>query len=408
MGRGFHDLGTVYLNSAKVGLNLECSGANFRYAKGLGDPLTDRLRVALFGYVIHVGGNITLSGLESDGAVMLGGATIGGDLDFDGGRFSNPDRVAIFAPGIAVGGNVVMGDPLGSPGPEITGIASFSFDHVENSFYVIGAKFLGSASEPHGFNGEGMDVRNALVWQRVILRDGGTLDLTGAKVGSLEDDERSWPAPGKLLIDRFSYNFFGSDSPQDVASRLRWLGLQAQGFHTSAYTQLAATYRNAGLDPEAIQVSIAGEDARYATHGLVGRAGGAFLKATIGYGHRPLPAVIWSFLVIMLGWMVVAIGASAGLMRPTWPENPPATEKATYPRLYPLLYSLDVFLPFVNLHQERYWWPNADGSGDCMIFGREFSARGSVVQYYLWLQILSGWVLSAIFVAGVTGLVKTV
>ena len=111
--------------------------------------------------------------------------------------------------------------------------------------------------------------------------------------------------------------------------------------------------------------------------------------------------------MIVFGWLVVSIGAGAGLMRPTWPENPPATEKIIYPRLFPLLYSLDVFLPFVNLHQEHYWWPDADGSGECTILGRKFGVRGSVVQYYLWLQIMSGWLLSAIFLAGVTGLMRS-
>jgi len=34
------------------------------------------------------------------------------------------------------------------------------------------------------------------------------------------------------------------------------------------------------------------------------------------------------------------------------------------------------------------------------------SVRGSVVEYYLWAQIIAGWILSAIFVAGVTGLIR--
>jgi len=70
------------------------------------------------------------------------------------------------------------------------------------------------------------------------------------------------------------------------------------------------------------------------------------------------------------------------------------------------LYSLDVFLPFVNLHQEHYWWPDADASGRCRVLSATVNCRGSLVLYYLWAQIISGWILSAIFVAGVTGLIK--
>ena len=32
--------------------------------------------------------------------------------------------------------------------------------------------------------------------------------------------------------------------------------------------------------------------------------------------------------------------------------------------------------------------------------------RGSLVRHYLWLQIFSGWLLSAILIAGVTGLMS--
>jgi hypothetical protein len=32
--------------------------------------------------------------------------------------------------------------------------------------------------------------------------------------------------------------------------------------------------------------------------------------------------------------------------------------------------------------------------------------RGSVLRYYLWLQVIAGWLLSAIFIAGITGLIR--
>ncbi len=71
-----------------------------------------------------------------------------------------------------------------------------------------------------------------------------------------------------------------------------------------------------------------------------------------------------------------------------------------------LLYSLDVFLPFVNLHQQHYWWPDAEAKGECTIAGYPIRVEGSLVLYYLWLQIIAGWLLSAIFIAGVTGLIR--
>ncbi len=93
-------------------------------------------------------------------------------------------------------------------------------------------------------------------------------------------------------------------------------------------------------------------------------------------------------------------------MRPTYPENRPPTSSEPYEELHPFLYSLDVFLPFVNLHQEHYWWPNGQASGHSFVLGRSVRVSGRLLRHYLWLQIVAGWLLSAIFLAGVTGLFK--
>jgi hypothetical protein len=95
-----------------------------------------------------------------------------------------------------------------------------------------------------------------------------------------------------------------------------------------------------------------------------------------------------------------------GVMRQTRPEASPEARAGPYERLHPFLYSLDVFLPFVNLNQRNYWWPDAEASGDFQVLHRQVRLRGSTLRYYLWLQILAGWLLSAIFVAGVTGLIR--
>ena len=139
----------------------------------------------------------------------------------------------------------------------------------------------------------------------------------------------------------------------------------------------------------------------------MGALWGGFLNATIGYGHKPLRTIGWSLVVILIGWPIVWMAKHAGVMRPTWPENIPHSSEPDYEELHSLLYSLDAFLPFVNLHQEHYWWPNSKASGDCVVFGRRFRLRGSLVRHYLWLQIFSGWLLSAILIAGVTGLMRS-
>src|SRR5262249_50866867 len=149
--------------------------------------------------------------------------------------------------------------------------------------------------------------------------------LRGATAAYLIDDEQSWPKPGNLNIDGFTYTGLELrpvrlTPRENVTKRLRWLALQPPGFHPQPYRQLAKVLRESGDEPGAIQVLIAEEDARYRQGGLLGRFEGAFLKATIGYGYRPLRTVGWSLLVVLFGWSVVWAAKRAGVMRATWPE----------------------------------------------------------------------------------------
>lgn len=422
MAKGFHAVGAIVLDHAKIGLDLDLGGATLRYTKSAGDPFPDRARVTLFAYLIQVGGNVWLNrGFVSYGAVDLGGAKIGGNLHFDSGRFINPNNVAIALPGASVDGVVYL-TSWGSDGEaEVTGVANFSFDRVGNNFIVDHVKFMGAPGDSHGFVGTSMSVVRAFTWRNVTLQNGAVLDLSDASVEVLLDDEKSWPAPGRLIIDGFSYAGLSSESanrgtgaredyePGDrnaVESRLRWLALQPPGFHSQPYNVLAKYYLGSGEDAAAATVQIAEEDDRYSRLGFFGRLSGDFLKATIGYGYRPLLAFNWSILVVLIGWAVVLMGKRAGVMRLTWPENTPPPSAGHIGALHPLLYSLDVFLPFVNLHQEQYWWPDESSKGECVVAGRKIAVRGSTLRVYLWMQIIAGWLLSAIFVAGITGLIR--
>src|SRR6266403_1350451 len=140
--------------------------------------------------------------------------------------------------------------------------------------------------------------------------------------------------------------------------------------------------REGGDDAGAIEVLIAQQDAHFRNSNWLVRVWAQFLKITVAYGYRPLRTVLWSLAVILLGRVVVAIGARAGVMRLTWPETTQAPVGDSTAGLHPLLYSLDVFLPFVNLHQEHYWSPDADRSGECALLGQKIRIGGSFLRYY--------------------------
>jgi hypothetical protein len=284
-------------------------------------------------------------------------------------------------------------------------MVEFDSTRVKGPVWVADADFYGARSDRHGFDATVLNTES-LLWKNVTLQNDASLNLSGAQLSFLLDEEKSWPKPGKLNITGLRYQGFGLDSPSDVPSRLRWVRLNAI-LNPQPYDQLAKYYRSTGANAYADAVLMARDDVLYSNGDIAHRIWGNFLKITIGYGHQPLRAITWSLVVVLMGWAVVSIGKRAGVMRPTWPETvPPSQTIPEYEHLHPLLYSFDVFLPFVNFHQEHYWWPSSERSGECRILGQKIRISGSILRYYLWLQIVAGWLLSAIFLAGVTGLIR--
>jgi len=402
LGDGFDASGESRLDHARIGGNLDCHGGHFSHSRaGMAWWEDPGENVALNAWGAEVAGDVLLNvGFESNGEVNLVESTAKNLMCF-GGRFMNPGKPAIDASTCRIDG-VELGQPARDGTFEADGLVNFTGADL-GSLLVQNARFLGTASQPHGLLALGVKANSLLMLDPISFEHGAILNLAGAKLGVLVDSQKSWPEPGRLLIDGFSYDGLGE--PRDARSRLRWLALQP-GFHQQPYRQLAKVLAESGDDSGAIRVLVAKEDLRYASYGTLGRLWGNFLKFTIGYGHRPMLTIMWSALVVLLGWSLVAIGNRAGVMRRTYPENAPGSAVDRYEDLYPLLYSLDVFLPFVNLHQEHYWWPDGRATGEFTVLGGRVPIRGSMIRCYLWLQIIAGWLLSAIFVAGVTGLIR--
>ena len=405
-----HSAGVVNLLEATIGF-LSANGGHFKYAAEPGDIFATRTVLNLTDATIK-GGVYLNDGFEADGGVTLNGSRIGADLSCISGHFFNPGSVAIDAVGTEIAGYVYLmsaesqGLTFQRGGPvKINGSLRFRGTRT-SGIVVLDAVLSGSSGTLHGFFGPAMSAP-VFFWLHVTSEKGTQLDLSGASVGSLADDERSWPASGNLVIDGLTYSGFGLGlAPVDADTRLKWIALQPQ-YHPQPYRQLAKVLREMGDEKGAVKVMVAEGDARYRQMGFPGRLLGIFLKYTIGYGHRPLLALFWSLGVVLIGWVMLSIGSRAGVMVPSWPEHKPAEATKSHEELHPLLYSLDIFLPVVDLHQENYWWPDATVQGSMVVFGRKVTISGRLLRHYLWLQIIAGWVLSAIFIAGITGLLRS-
>jgi hypothetical protein len=110
--------------------------------------------------------------------------------------------------------------------------------------------------------------------------------------------------------------------------------------------------------------------------------------ATIGYGYHIWWAVLWICSLVLLGFLLFGWGIRRGWIRATEDHT------ETYKPVSPLIYSLETFLPLVDLHQAKHWFPDARASG------------GKNLRRYLWFHILAGWFFASMLIAGVTGLVQ--
>ena len=94
-------------------------------------------------------------------------------------------------------------------------------------------------------------------------------------------------------------------------------------------------------------------------------------------------------------WTECADGAAR---RGDWPTQYACCRAQPEARLYPAfnttIYSADVLLPVVTLEMQSYWIPD-DQTETCMF-----------ARWYLWVQIVSGWGVTLLAVAGFSGLVK--
>lgn len=257
------------------------------------------------------------------------------------------------------------------------------------------ASFTGKAG---AFDGANMKVVQTLKWKGITLTDVSQVNLNGAAVGCLRDDCSSWPKKQQLSINEFSYASF-AEQTVDITQRLSWLRSQ-RVFSVQPYEQLIRVLRNTGYDKEARQVARAKQD-DLRERGKMGFAPTAWnwlSGKTIGHGYQLWRALIASLVVILAGTFIFYAALANGFVLPVKdkPQNYRIGTRCpdNLPCFNPLIYSLDVFLPIVDLRQEGYWLPVANKPGR------------SWFEAYYWLHIILGWLFTTLSVAGLTGLVK--
>ncbi|MGY6247235.1 hypothetical protein ACXIUS_06720 [Bosea thiooxidans] len=425
--RGAEVDGEINLDQARLGGNLECDGAVIRARSGYG-LLARSLEVR----------NVLLRGANLRGGLNLSGAAVAADLDLTGAAIPLAERAALDASTLVCQGSVLL------PSARIAGEVQLTGSDIAGDLDCSGAV----VENPGGaaIQASRTIVKGAFFLRRSARLE-GALALTGASIGTIHDEAACWPKPGELLLNRCRYGAF-IDGPVDAESRLDWLARQTparwgEDFWPQPYEQLAGVFREMGHGEDASSVLVIKERLqrrarRARTESPVWRAllfvADGILGITLGYGRRPLFALVWLVFFWLAGVGVFAYAEGQGavmpnsavvLRAPEWTlcgiahgEQRPLVasgqsqglampgqtqldcfrqrwEASSYPAFSPWMYSLDTLLPVLDMGQRSFWRPNPAKPG------------GRVAISYFYFQSIVGWALSLLAVAGFSGLVKS-
>jgi hypothetical protein len=242
------------------------------------------------------------------------------------------------------------------------------------------------------------------------------IDLSFASAYALAGNKESWPKNGRLNLYRFTYECIHQLALVQINEWLDWTRLHTRlNYSPQPYEQLARVLQVSGYQEAAMEVLIGKQNdlRQYGKLNPVGWFWNWFLGHTIAHGYKPHYALYWAagFVVVGTALFGVGYGQTPKLISPANVapfEAASATApqlSADYPKFNALVYSLDVFVPIVDFHQQSYWLPNANRGAEIPLVVFKYQA-GALLRWYFWLHIVAGWVLTSLWVAGFTGLVR--
>ena len=447
--------GEVRLLGAKIGGNLQCAGGSFEIDDGcaLNCDSVDISGNVFLTYSCYAKGEKRFGAkrlvrFRSRGEVRLLGAKIGGVLSCKRGIFENEGGRALSCDGANLAGNVFLDDKFKAKGEvRLHGV------NIGGNLSCEGGKF-----ENH--DGDELVCESLGIRGYLLLRDAqivGGFSLAHAEVAILADDMSSWP-DDKLALDGFRYVRIDSTSPTDARTRIAWLKkqhpqfLHGRDFAVQPWTHLAKVLRESGHERDAVKVEIERERLLAASERM-GKGLALWLHRIYGlladYGYRPLKPLRFALGTWLWFALLYAVAGQNGWFGPSNPlvfQNPAYAhcrpdfiEDATtrpkhgnwvtcpdlpgeYTAFSPLVYSLDMILPVIELGQAKDWGPITPSPpvlqkhGDWQdalipmvnepvsVFDQRAWTPGLVLRLLTWTEQLLGWIFGIVLAGALTGL----
>jgi hypothetical protein len=223
----------------------------------------------------------------------------------------------------------------------------------------------------------------------VSLVPNGKVNLGHVRCASLADNAKFWDAAGRIELEDFRYEALRDpidlEDDEQVRRRLRWLRHAMRDvYRPGPYDQFAAMLRASGNEEHASTVLIAKQRWRYVALAEGYRVFGPLVRLwswlqhwTVGYGYRPMRALLWLVAALALGTIWFAAHPA-----------PHEINEQDHIAWNPLLYTLDYLVPIVDFGHKNRWHVTG------------------VSQWISAALIAIGWMLATTVAAGVTRMLR--
>jgi hypothetical protein len=377
LGANLALVGAILRNPGKIALDLDravmghcntarlvctgqftCVATQFGSGLSLDDARLDggEDRPALNADGAIVNGMLGMAGLRAQGELSFRSTKVAQRVRLDNGHVHNPAGIALRFSQTTVGTDILCN------GMTVTGVTKLAGSKITGAVNLEHVQLINPAKVA-------LDARWLQAGTVALLPEEpiqGLVDLSHARIGVLIDEPQRWPA--ELNLSSLTYQALEPQLP--ARDRLRWLTRNRHRQEPQPYEQLASCYTAIGQPGQARKVLYARERQQRYGKGPLARAWSRLQDLTVGYGYQPWRAALWLALLLAIGSIVFHLSPPA-------PLQPNAA-----PHFNPVVYTLDLLLPVVNLGQKYAFNP------------------AGAEQWFSYALIAAGWLLATTIAAG--------
>lgn len=358
----FHD--EVLFMACDVGSHIRCQESVFHRDVAFDQANIGESLVAK-GCVVH-NGMLSCPMANIDGNIDLHNATLGQKK-----QLAKSINAGVRAPQVLYcGGAAVKGSLHMKNGFTAHGEVNLSDMVVENSIELFAGEVIHQAGNPNpgvrifAMNLESAQAKTFAFDVRMLPKFQSNFNLNGFVYSRLPEENT---------------DIEGGDCASLIERAFR------PKFTPQPYKQLADVLEHSGFEGRAseireqMQIDMNASDWPDKPGWLWRRSG-----RIIGYGHDALRAIYYALAEFVVGLFV--FGFAWHQKKIVAQSNP---EFGAEPKFNLPVYSLDTFVPLIDLQQNKYFMP-----------------KSGLFRGFLWWHIGAGWMLSTLLLAGLTGLIK--